>query len=63
MACKYICDGCGKEKPADENWNGYHKPRQWYERSDDDGVQVACSRECIKVAAEKAGVHSLVLPV
>lgn len=42
------------------NW---FKPHSWYERSDDDGIQSACSRECIKKIAEKTGKTSCVLPI
>ena len=31
------------------------KPRHWYERSDEDGIQTACSRECIDKISEKSG--------
>lgn len=62
MACKYICDGCGKEAPASGNWNGWHKPSSWFSRGDDDGPQDACSRECIKKIAAKSGKPDLVLP-
>lgn len=64
MAAEAICDGCGKRAPmfygADRNW---HKPAQWFERSDDDGPQTACSRECIDKIAEKSGKTRCVLPV
>lgn len=66
MSCEYTCDGCGKKEPAmiyPGNPHNYHKPRDWFERSDKDGIQSVCSRECIKKAAEKSGKTSLVLPV
>ena len=44
---------------ADGNW---YKPRSWYERSDDDGIQTACSRECIDAIAEKTKKPGVVLP-
>jgi hypothetical protein len=62
MAAKIICDGCGKEEPmvyANHNWM---KPHLWYQRSDKDGMQDACSRECIKKIAEKSGKTSVVAP-
>lgn len=63
MAAEIICDGCGKRAKMEEGKDGnYHKPRQWYQRSDDDGIQVACCRECIEKVAEKSGKSSLVLP-
>lgn len=56
MAAKFICDGCGKETQAGfyptNAGSGWHKPHSWYQRMDEDGIQDACSRECIdKVAA------------
>lgn len=66
MAAEWICDGCGKRAPGvfwpkgDHNW---HKPEKWYERSDEDGIQSACSRECIDKIAEKSGKTGVVLPI
>lgn len=62
MAVEAICDGCGKREPmyyAGYNW---HKPDQWYQRSDKDGAQMACSRQCIEKIAEKTGKTAFVLP-
>jgi len=42
--CKYICDGCLKEEWALVGANGFLKPRNWFQRQDKDGIQVACSR-------------------
>jgi hypothetical protein len=64
MAAKIICDGCGKEVPAiagrDGNW---HKPGSWFERSDKDGIQTACSRDCITKIAEQTKKTDVILPV
>lgn len=63
MAAEIICDGCGKREaavPAGTHWT---KPRHWFERSDRDGIQTACSRECIKKIAEKTGKTDVVLPI
>lgn len=64
MAAESICDGCGKRGPMiagrDHNW---HKPASWFERSDDDGIQTACSRECVRKIAEKSGKTGCVLPI
>ena len=49
MACEYICDGCGKREPADFNGREWVKPSSWYQRSDEDGIQDACCRECIEI--------------
>ena len=62
MACKYICDGCGKEAPAERTHNWF-KPSSWFQRSDDDGIQDACSRECIQKIAAKTGKTDVVLPI
>ncbi|MBT9132474.1 MAG: hypothetical protein DDT33_00992 [Firmicutes bacterium] len=63
MACEFICDGCNKKAPGEYNGQDWFKPRSWYERSDKDGIQTACSRECIKKIAEKTGKTDLVLPI
>lgn len=63
MACEYICDGCGKRLKATHNGRQWFKPRSWFQRSDEDGPQDACSRECIKKIAEKTGKTGVVLPV
>ncbi len=63
MACKYICDGCGKEAPAIMGRYEFFKPRSWFHRVDEDGIQVACSRECIDRIAEKSGKTSVVIPI
>jgi hypothetical protein len=64
MACEMICDGCGKREPAYENQHGdFIKPREWFQRSDKDGIQLACSRECIKITAARSGKTGLVAPI
>jgi hypothetical protein len=63
MACEFICDGCGKRAPAEHNRSDWFKPSQWFQRSDDDGIQVACSRPCIEKIAEKSGKTGVVLPI
>ena len=62
MAAKSICDGCGKEAAMESNGREWFKPRNWFERGDDDGVQTACSRECIEKIAEKSGKTAVVAP-
>jgi len=61
---EYICDGCGRREPATPatETGRWLKPRGWYERSDDDGIQTACSRECIDRIAAKTGKTDVVLP-
>ncbi len=63
MACKIICDGCGKEENGEYANHSWHKPHQWYERKDEDGPQTACSRQCIDLIAKKTGKTDLVCPV
>lgn len=63
MACEFICDGCGKRCQVPHYPGGWFKPTNWYERSDDDGAQVACSRECIEKVAKESGKTDVVLPV
>jgi hypothetical protein len=65
MSCEYVCDGCGKRKRAQAYANaaGWFKPFDWFQRSDGEGIQDACSRECIKKIAEKSGKTSIVIPI
>lgn len=62
--CEFICQGCGKRANG-ENGAGcdFHKPHAWYARKDGDGVQVACSRECIDRIAGASGKTRVVLPL
>jgi len=46
---------------AGHNGIDYFKPHQWFQRRDQDGIQDACSRECIEKNAGKTG-KSVVLP-
>lgn len=44
---EFTCDGCGKKATVFATRDGlWFKPRDWYERTDEDGTQTACSREC-----------------
>lgn len=63
MACKYICDGCGKEQSSDVVNGEHFKPRLWFQRGDEAGVQDACSRPCIDKVAKDSGKTSVVIPV
>jgi hypothetical protein len=63
MACEFICDGCGKRAKAYHNNRDYFKPNSWFQRSDEDGIQDACSRACIEKIAEKSGKTSVVIPI
>lgn len=64
MACEFICDGCGKHATVFATRDGlYFKPHNWYERTDNDGTQTACSRECIEKIAKRTGKSAVVLPI
>lgn len=63
MSAIVRCDGCGVEAPMLEAHGNYFKPPSWFQRSDEDGIQVACTRNCIDKIAEKSGKTSVVLPV
>ena len=63
MGCKFVCDGCGKEEAGEFVAQSWIKPRDWYQRSDGDGSQVACSRQCIDTVASKTGKTRVVLPI
>ena len=59
MAVQYICDGCGKTETVRTST----KPWEWFQRTDEDGEQHACSRQCIERTAAKSGKTGLVFPV
>jgi hypothetical protein len=63
VSAESICDGCGKRAPMFHANGSWHKPRIWYERSDGDGCQTACSRDCIERVATKSGKTSTVIPI
>jgi hypothetical protein len=61
MSCEFICDGCGWREAGVTGSDGrWRKPSDWYERSDKDGIQTACCRECIDKIADITGKTSLV---
>ena len=63
MAVKFVCDGCGKEGEATYGVTGdAFKPRAWFQRSDKEGAQHACSRDCVEKVAEATGKTSVVAP-
>lgn len=62
MGVLFICDGCGKSEAGLYSNRCWHKPKHWYQRADDDGAQIACSRECIETIAEVTGKTDVVLP-
>jgi len=62
--CEFTCMGCGKKAAGYYGRNGgWFKPHSWFERSDDDGPQTVCSRECIDKVATKSGKTRVVLPI
>lgn len=59
-----ICDGCGKRDPMVVSGAGqWYKPEGWYQRTNKDGTQLCCSRECVDTVAERTGKTHCVLPV
>lgn len=62
---KYICDGCGKEEKG--SWYPstlvVDKPKNWFVRSDKDGEQHACCRDCIEKISKETNKTSVVLPI
>lgn len=66
MSAIIICDGCGLRAPMESGGVGnsqWFKPRSWFERSDEDGIQSACSRECIDKIATKTGKTRVIIPI
>lgn len=65
-----VCDGCGKQVPADSNWNGWFKPHTWFQRTPEGENRpiMACSRQCIEKVEEKRRAEgnqnsTVVLPI
>lgn len=63
MTAIFVCDGCGKKQKGIYLGNQWHKPHKWFQRADEDGAQIACSRECIEIISKKTGKTNLVLPI
>lgn len=63
--CTIRCMGCGKDATGEfsQHSQAWHKPRYWYQRSDKDGVQVACSERCIDTVAKASGKSAVKLPI
>lgn len=61
----FRCDGCGLTAPGvfSSHSQAWHKPSHWYQRSDDKGPQLACSRQCIQTASANAGTSPAILPI
>lgn len=62
MSAEYTCDGCSKKASGTREGQIWAKPRSWFQRSDEEGIQDACSRECIEMIAEKTGKTEVTLP-
>ena len=58
----FVCDGCGRRGTGFLHHGKWAKPPHWYSREDENGVQLACSRECVKAVAALTGAPSMVLP-
>ncbi len=64
MPAEIICDGCGKREKMIHGADGnFHKPHNWFQRNDEDGIQVACSRECVEIISKNTGKPSIILPI
>ena len=63
IQCIFICDGCGKRGVGTSGSSSWHTPRSWFERGDDDGIQVACSRACIEKVAKESGKTDVVIQI
>jgi len=59
VSIEVICDGCGKREVVER----FSKPREWYSREDEDGVQLACSRPCIDATARRSDKTRVILPL
>jgi hypothetical protein len=65
MACEYICDGCGEVTKGifySTNPTRWFKPDHWFQRSNDKGIQDACSRECAEKINTKTGERTPIAP-
>jgi len=66
MAAEIICDECGKRAPMvfyPDGQAGWQKPLAWFQRQDKEGIQDACSRECIEKISKETGKTGVVLPI
>jgi len=67
MSIEYICDGCGKREAAAYSKEALDpsKPYEWFGKRDKATGRWlhACSRPCIKIAADKFATDDIVLPV
>ena len=63
MSATATCDGCGKQEPMFFGTTCWHKPQNWYQRSDADGPQLACSRACVDKVAAASGKTGAILPI
>lgn len=64
MSAYWKCDGCGLVRrgamSGDKRWV---KPWEWFSRADAEGIQDACSRDCVDAIAAKTGKSRVVLPL
>lgn len=54
LTCKFICDECQKEEPADYSGFAWFKPSGWYTKGNAAELKIFCSGECMNQAANKA---------
>jgi hypothetical protein len=55
MSMISVCDGCGKQAPAVAGNHSWHKPPDWFERTEPNTGEIltACSRGCVDRVHEK----------
>jgi len=54
MACKFICDGCGKEERVVISPDKvFRKPQSWFGKGEAEDFQLVCSLECVDKLKEK----------
>ena len=60
----FKCDGCGQLGEARIQRSGtILRPKDWFDRMDEKGYQIACSRECVASVAAATGRPAAILPV
>jgi hypothetical protein len=58
----FECDGCKKQEEGYFVDSRAIKPDKWYSRSDKEGTQIACSRECIDKIAKETNKTRVIMP-
>lgn len=64
MSAFWKCDGCGIVRSAARSSDGrWVKPWEWFSRADEEGIQDACSRDCVDEIAKKSSKTNVILPL